>query len=76
MPLSSVMSAEVAQVYILVAHFGMPVDLTPADLMSDRGAQFTSKLWTAVDVNLEFSFIGWQHATHRLRDYDRGFTAP
>ena len=48
-PLSSTTAAEVARAFIAVwvARFG-----TPADLSSDRGAQFTSELWSALANSL------------------------
>lgn len=47
--LLSTTSAEVARAFISagLARFGMPSDIT-----SDRGAQFTSELWTAVAGSL------------------------
>lgn len=48
-PLSSTTLAEVARAFISawLACFG-----TPSDITSDRGAQFTSELWTAVAGSL------------------------
>ncbi|XP_008301624.1 uncharacterized protein LOC103373504, partial [Stegastes partitus] len=48
-PLSSTTSSEVARAFIYswVSHFGVPLDMT-----SDRGPQFTSKLWNAVAGSL------------------------
>uniref|UniRef100_A0AAV2JSQ4 Integrase catalytic domain-containing protein n=1 Tax=Knipowitschia caucasica TaxID=637954 RepID=A0AAV2JSQ4_KNICA len=48
-PLSSTTSADVARafIYLWVARFGVPPDLT-----SDRGPQFTSELWTSVAGSL------------------------
>ena len=48
-PLKCITAAELARAFISgwVARFGTPMDLT-----SDRGAQFTSELWSAVAENL------------------------
>ena len=48
-PLQSTTTADVARAFIAawVSRFG-----TPADITSDRGAQFTSELWDAIAQNL------------------------